>query len=653
MPRPARGVDANEGGTPGDIRLLRTGDQTGALMLQFQIDETVSNAAQYGSGLEYIGPDINASVDGILYGEATFVAGDNTIDASAGTDNAQNPTVNFELLPESFAIPGAALPDVGIISTTYNVGTPSTATPVIRDSLALKNASATIGNEELAADHNTIIPAEAILAKAPPGVTIAYTITGGNSAGMFVLTSNGTLELTKDASQATSPTVYAIQIQAIGTFADGTHTNTSTCEEDVTIGPEIGVYGSTIAVRGTSDAIDLTFDRFTTNDDLPLTVNFTINWGNLSASDLYGDEVSYNALTSGQIVIPANQATVSMVLYAPAFVTGDPPIGKFYIALQPSSDANATYATEYDPDLETEANTHLLDANADSVLPRETLYVLDGLTAFAAYNPSSALLDKVSSPNPGISPNDVLQQGLGDCYFMTAEAALAQSSPMAIVSLITSNADGTFTVKLYNDRSKNWPGGKDADGNEIAGWVTFTTSGGDFLSNGYSMAGLSGDYVDSRTAPNYGAVEVWPQLLKWAWVQLAGCGSYQAVWSGSPSDALTALTGLKFGYTGLARMSNQEIGALLQQAINTGEPVSLGTYGDAQGKNGAFSLGPENGNVHYNHAYYVNSINTDEFDNVLSVVLINPWGVSSDDYRVTVPIDEFSALFADIFYYLP
>ena len=50
--------DANEGGTPGNIRLLRTGDQTGALEVQFQIDETVTNAAQYGSGLEYVGPDI-------------------------------------------------------------------------------------------------------------------------------------------------------------------------------------------------------------------------------------------------------------------------------------------------------------------------------------------------------------------------------------------------------------------------------------------------------------------------------------------------------------------------------------------------------------------------------------------------------------------
>ena len=121
----------------------------------------------------------------------------------------------------------------------------------------------------------------------------------------------------------------------------------------------------------------------------------------------------------------------------------------------------------------------------------------------------------------------MIQQGLGDCYFMAAEMAVAQSNPQAIENDITQNSDGSFSVRLYNDPSKNWPGGKDVYGDEINGWITFTF-GINILSNGWSMAGLSGDYN-----PITGAVEIWPQLLEKAWVQLAGGGSYQAIISGS------------------------------------------------------------------------------------------------------------------------
>jgi hypothetical protein len=104
-------ADANEGGSPGDIRLVRTGDLTTSLTVQYQIDESESTAAQYGSSLEYIGPEVGSPIDGILYGYASFAGGANITDipinASADTDNADNPTVNFELLPYNFTPPGA------------------------------------------------------------------------------------------------------------------------------------------------------------------------------------------------------------------------------------------------------------------------------------------------------------------------------------------------------------------------------------------------------------------------------------------------------------------------------------------------------------------------------------------------------------------
>ena len=294
--------DANEGGSDGDIRLLRTGDQTGTLTVQFQIDETVSNAAQYGSALEYVGPDINTTVDGILYGTATFAAGENTtditLDASADTDNADNPTINFELLPHDFTIPGDAGPDTGIITTDYNVGSPSTATPVIRDSLALKNASEFVGLQVLAADHNAIIRASDINDKVPAGATVTYKITDGNEEGVFTLTPSGTLMLAENAVEADSDT-YVLTVEGIGTFADGSQTNKSDCEETITIGPSIGMYGDTIAVRGTNDVIDLTFIRFGDNDSASLPVKFTVAWGSTQVTDFSNTEGNLAELSCG------------------------------------------------------------------------------------------------------------------------------------------------------------------------------------------------------------------------------------------------------------------------------------------------------------------------------------------------------------------
>jgi hypothetical protein len=51
----------------------------------------------------------------------------------------------------------------------------------------------------------------------------------------------------------------------------------------------------------------------------------------------------------------------------------------------------------------------------------------------------------------GVSPRDVHQQHLSDCYFLSGVASLAAVDPEAIAGLITTLPDGTYTVRLFDE----------------------------------------------------------------------------------------------------------------------------------------------------------------------------------------------------------
>jgi ppGpp synthetase/RelA/SpoT-type nucleotidyltranferase len=50
-----------------------------------------------------------------------------------------------------------------------------------------------------------------------------------------------------------------------------------------------------------------------------------------------------------------------------------------------------------------------------------------------------------------IHPNDIDQQGLGDCYLLASLAEIAQQNPELIRDLVRPNDNGTFTVTFYDD----------------------------------------------------------------------------------------------------------------------------------------------------------------------------------------------------------
>lgn len=67
----------------------------------------------------------------------------------------------------------------------------------------------------------------------------------------------------------------------------------------------------------------------------------------------------------------------------------------------------------------------------------------------AAEKAGKALWGKTGDPSQAIKPEACVQpDGLGNCYFVAALTSLAKQNPNAIKDMITTNADGTYTVKF-------------------------------------------------------------------------------------------------------------------------------------------------------------------------------------------------------------
>ena len=164
----------------------------------------------------------------------------------------------------------------------------------------------------------------------------------------------------------------------------------------------------------------------------------------------------------------------------------------------------------------------------------------------------------------------------------------------------------------------------------------YYTISGNMLTNGVSMAELSGDYNSS------GQVEIWPQLLELAWAHLGAHNGYQSIIAGTAGAAWTALTGLPGFYKSCAGKTNDQILETIAIDLTYGQ-VAVATLPKS---NGVGPLTLARGNIYFDHAYIVQ-----EVDNVhKTITLINPWGVSSkDDHKIIVPFDDFAKAFAGIF----
>jgi hypothetical protein len=154
-----------------------------------------------------------------------------------------------------------------------------------------------------------------------------------------------------------------------------------------------------------------------------------------------------------------------------------------------------------------------------------------------------------------VSMNDVKQRNLGDCYFMSALAAVARTDPQRIKDMVVDHGDGTYTV-TFKQRV-----GSDPYAQFIDHPITVT---GDFP-GGVSGRGhaAGGDLTDQ------GTLEIWPLVFEKAFGQYMNTvnpyemfkdNPYgQLAWAGTPLLALEALTGRPVGVDGLKDLSQMGI----------------------------------------------------------------------------------------------
>jgi hypothetical protein len=212
----------------------------------------------------------------------------------------------------------------------------------------------------------------------------------------------------------------------------------------------------------------------------------------------------------------------------------------------------------------------------------------------------------------GFSVHDIVQGGTGDCYFLSSLGALALDRPSVLSNMFIDNADGTFTVRFFNNGNAEYvtvdrylP--TDASGNAVyAGWG----GGGNTRSTNELWVAL--------------AERAYAQLNQSGWIEQDNTNSYEGIDSGWMAPVLRQITG--------GSASSQSVNAMtrtqLINLVNGNTPITAG-----------FVNGGGYGVVDM-HAYTISSYNaaTQRFH------LDNPWGYSD----ASVTWEELRALRAEI-----
>jgi hypothetical protein len=260
----------------------------------------------------------------------------------------------------------------------------------------------------------------------------------------------------------------------------------------------------------------------------------------------------------------------------------------------------------------------------------------------------------------GIDPYDIIQGGLGDCYFMCSLSALTKTKGgiKRIKEMIRYNNDGTFTVKLYRPQKEahidsfyDEASGKTIKQNtkrttglELVEVVVSAKIWIDKLSD-------SGDKAIYATSQDAG--ELWPLILEKAYAQLLG--GYDEIDSGFSQEAFQTLTGTprrSFDFSRDIDRAKQE----LLQAYESGSGVTFATPPNMGGNTAVDENGnelrgnagelikktyPEDGDerIVAGHAYALDSI-----DNGI-VKLINPHG---NNHIKNLPVDSLHKYFSRV-----
>lgn len=245
-----------------------------------------------------------------------------------------------------------------------------------------------------------------------------------------------------------------------------------------------------------------------------------------------------------------------------------------------------------------------------------------------------------ASPDPWegrIDPNDIDQRSLGDCYFVSALAGLANEDQLAIRDAIVDNGDGTYTVTLHER----------VDGELVPVEITVTNEMP--VTERYNDDTDTWEAADGYTAGEADG-ELWPRIFEKAYAQMLGDGDlvagYREVIGGDGAEALAVLTGAESETVGTGGLTIEDLGEMHADGVVL--PASHRYIPDSGwwkfGRDtGGYDVGDDN--FVTRHQYWVDEVDVDAG----VVVVRNPWGYG-DDYRYELTMEEFNDAFREIDY---
>jgi hypothetical protein len=200
---------------------------------------------------------------------------------------------------------------------------------------------------------------------------------------------------------------------------------------------------------------------------------------------------------------------------------------------------------------------------------------------------------------------DLIQGGLGDCWFLSGIGAIAEQDPSFFPKHIEENANGTYTVTFYKDGKPV----KVTVDNELRG-------------------GQSPTYAQTENT-------MWVAIYEKAYAQFKG--SYGVLGAGGFGDeSLRDLTGGKTRRANADDVSLADVDGMLRQ----GRAVTIGTRDDGELGVDGFT---DNDKIVTSHEYFVQSVNPKAHPP--TITLVNPWndnGTAKDNKSVprTVTLTE-------------
>lgn len=213
-----------------------------------------------------------------------------------------------------------------------------------------------------------------------------------------------------------------------------------------------------------------------------------------------------------------------------------------------------------------------------------------------------------------IHPNDVKQGFLGDCYFLAAIQAIAQSDPGALKKLIKDNGDGTYEVTLYvYNTFVSW--------NRSPKKITVDTTIPTYKGTTQPIYAGKGDN------------ELWVLLLEKAYAQYEG--NYGDIEGGNPSKAMGFLLSEDGDDFDTNDYSDKDLQAKIKAALDGKKAITASTNLKSGKKE---SVTVDGQLIYFSHVYNLLSLTGD------IVYLQNPHGVKD----VQLSISEFKKYYRKI-----